>query len=64
VTTPAGTFECYKLTYDMIIDFMMGSMEMKNVQYITEKYGAVRTETYDSDGKLLNYTVLQKVEYK
>lgn len=64
VTTPAGTFDCYKVTYDMIMDFMMGSMTMKNVQFITEKLGAVRTETYDSDGKLLNYTVLQKVEYK
>ncbi len=63
VTTPAGTFECYKLTYDMVIDFMMGSLVMKNVQYLTEKLGAVKTETYDSDNKLLNYTVLQKVEY-
>jgi len=63
VTTPAGTFECFKLTYDMVIDFMMGSMTMKNVQYITEKLGAVRTETYDSEDKLLNYTILQKVEY-
>lgn len=63
ITTPAGTFECYKLTYDMVIDFMMGSLVMKNVQYLTEKLGAVKTETYDSDSKLLNYTVLQKVEY-
>ncbi len=64
ITTPAGTFECYKLTYDMVIDFMMGSMVMKNVQYLTEKLGAVKTETYNDEGKLLNYTVLQKVEYK
>lgn len=63
VTTPAGKFECFKLTYDMVIDFMMGSMTMKNVQFITEKLGAVRTETYDDEDKLLNYTILQKVEY-
>ena len=63
VQTPAGSFECYKLTYDMVMDFMMGSTTMKNVQYLTEKLGAVRTETYDSEGKLLNYTVLEKVEY-
>ncbi len=61
IETPAGSFDCYKLTYDMVMDFMMGSTRMKNVQYITKKFGAVRTETYDSDGKLQSYTILEKI---
>ncbi|HPG33491.1 MAG: hypothetical protein H6541_05560 [Lentimicrobiaceae bacterium] len=57
VTTPAGTFECYKLTYDMDIKSIM-KMTVKATQWVARHIGAVKTETYDKKGNLSGYTVL------
>ena len=61
VTTEAGTFECYKITYDVHVDGMI-DFNTKGTEWIANDVGAVRTETYDKKGKLTGYTELIKLE--
>ncbi len=61
VTTEAGTFECYKITYDIYTDAMI-DINMKGIEWIAQDVGAVRTESYNKKGKLIGYTELIKLE--
>jgi hypothetical protein len=61
VTTPAGTFECYKITYNTKIKTII-SAQYGGVDYITEKYGVIKTESYNKKGKLIGTTLLSKLE--
>jgi len=62
VTTPAGTFDCVKISYNTQSKMAMVNMNYMSVQYLTEKYGAVKTESYKSNGNLVAYTILTKFE--
>lgn len=57
ITTPAGTFSCYKMT-STIETKSMFSMVVKSTDWIAKNVGSVRSESYDSGGKLMGYTVL------
>ena len=57
ITTPAGTFECYKFTYDVLTKMVI-KVEGHVSQWISEDVGAVRTENYSKKGKLQGYSVL------
>ena len=61
VTTEAGTFDCFKITYDVYVDGMI-DFNTKGTEWIANDVGAVRTETYDKKGKLTGYTELIKIE--
>ncbi len=62
ITTPAGTFDCYKITYDMESEMKMMGMGKKrlfsNTEWIAEDIGVVKTATYDEKGKLQTYSLL------
>jgi arginine deiminase len=62
ITTSAGTFDCYKITYNTKSKIVMANMNMKNVQYIAEEVGAVKTEVYKDNGKLVSYSLLTKYQ--
>lgn len=62
VTTPAGTFDCYKISEKTHSKMMISNTEFTTVQYIAEKYGAVKTETYRQNGKLMGYSLLTRFE--
>lgn len=57
ITTPAGTFECYKLTQTTEVKMMLGKT-FSSVEYYAEGVGIVRSETYDNNGNLDGYMVL------
>lgn len=57
ITTPAGTFECAKITYD-IDSKVVFAMSLKGVEWISKNVGMVRSESYNSKGKLQGYTLL------
>ena len=65
ITVPAGTFECFKVTYDVAIDMKtMGfpiAIKTKGAEYISAKIGTVKSESYDANGKLVGYNVLSKI---
>ncbi|PLX20386.1 MAG: hypothetical protein C0597_04175 [Marinilabiliales bacterium] len=56
ITTKAGTFECYKITYTITIKTMF-SVRMEAAEWICEDIGTVKSETY-SRGKSMGYTLL------
>ncbi|GIV36570.1 MAG: hypothetical protein KatS3mg032_0949 [Cyclobacteriaceae bacterium] len=61
VTTPAGTFTCWKISSKSSTQMQMGmnmNMSFSSVEWITEKTGLVRSESYDRNGRLSAYTVL------
>ena len=61
VTTPAGTFECYKISYNFEVKALL-KKKYKVVQWIAKDIGIVRGETYNKKGKLQSYEQLTKLE--
>ncbi len=55
---PAGSYETYKVNSIMKFDAMGMNREMKNIEWIAEGVGAVRTESYNKKGNLMSYTIL------
>lgn len=61
ITTPAGTFECAKITYN--VDSKVGfSVSLKGVEWISKNVGVVRSESYNSKGKSQGYTLLTSLK--
>jgi len=58
LTTPAGTFDCYKISSD-VETTMIFKINTSTIEWYSKDFGAVRTENYDKKGKLESYTVLE-----
>lgn len=59
VTTEAGTFECYLITYDTVVKGAMGMSQKGSAkQWITEKLGIIKQENYTGKGKMIGHTEL------
>jgi len=61
VTTPAGTFECYKITQDVEAKAIM-KFSGTETTWLAEGVGVVKTESYDKKGKLTGSSELTKFE--
>jgi len=61
ITTPAGTFECMKYTYNTNTK-MMFSVETSSVSWLAKEVGNVKTETYNK-GKLEGTSVLTAAKF-
>ncbi len=61
ITTPAGTFECFKISYDVATKMMI-NVKTKGVEWYSKGIGMVKSETYDSAGKLLGSNVLTSLK--
>ena len=61
VTTDAGTFKCYKISYDIATKMMFG-VKAKAVEYYNEDVGMVKSESYTTAGDLQGYTVLSAIK--
>jgi len=57
ITTPAGTFSCYKMTQTVETKTMF-KIVVTSTDWIAKKIGTVRSESYDKNGKLTSYTVM------
>jgi hypothetical protein len=60
-TTSAGTFECFKITYDF--EMIMGGaipirIKGKTTEWYSPGIGGVRMESYNQNGKMRGYTEL------
>lgn len=62
ITTTAGTFECYKITYDTQTKTRIMTINTKAADWMSEGVGSVKLETYDKNGKMLNYSLLTKLK--
>lgn len=64
VTTPAGTYECYKITSDQMVKTKMGigvTINMSSIEWLAPKAAIVKSESYKK-GKLQGYTLLTKLK--
>ncbi len=60
ITTPAGTFNCFALSYDSQIKMgIKTSFTIK--EWIAEGVGVVKTESYNKKGKLMGYSELTSI---
>ncbi len=61
LTTPAGTFTCWKISSQSTTQMQMGinmNLSFSTVEWIAERAGLVKSESYDKNGKLSSYLVL------
>lgn len=60
VTTPAGTFDCVKISYDMEMK-MIFKVKASAIQWFAKGVGAVKTENYNKKGKLESTSIITKI---
>lgn len=60
LTTSAGTFDCYVITYTTEMKMGLNTM-FKNKEWIAEGVGMVKSENYNKNGKLMGYSELTKI---
>ncbi len=61
VETPAGTFDCYVITYDNEMRGRVASRHYQCTDWIAEGIGMVKQETYKSNGRLMSKSLLNEV---
>lgn len=61
ITTPAGTFQCYKISYDIEVKSMI-KVTTKATEWYAKKVGIVKSESYDKNGKLTGYSLLTDIK--
>ncbi|TAF67738.1 MAG: hypothetical protein EAZ55_01590 [Cytophagales bacterium] len=65
VTTPAGTFDAYKISYLVDTKGATGKVRtFKTITWYAKNYGMVRNETYDDAGKMTGYSILTEYNKK
>lgn len=62
ITTPAGTFEAYKLAQNSRTKMMFLDKTFKSVDWFVPNVGSVRSENYSESGKLESYRVLTNIK--
>ena len=61
ITTPAGTFDCIKITYSVETKFLF-KVTGAAAEWYAPNVGMVRSESYDKKGKLSGYSLLTKLD--
>lgn len=64
ITTPVKTFQASKLSFNFEVTQDKKTTTYKGIEWYAVGAGIVRSETYDSKGNLLNYTVLTALQDK
>jgi hypothetical protein len=68
ITTPAGSWECWKISYDSRFRATVGGpagigipINFRVTEWFAPGFGIVKTETYSKNGKLLGSTLITSV---
>lgn len=61
ITTPAGTFECVKLTQTSQMNMGFMKTTTTSVDWFAKSIGSIRNESYDKKGELMSYRILTKI---
>jgi len=62
VTTPAGTFECYKIAYKLEYNMGFMSIYASAIEWWNEEYLIVKAETFKKNGKLVSSNILESID--
>jgi hypothetical protein len=63
VTTPAGTFDCLKISYELLTQIGFIKVKSAVVEYYNKKHGVIKSESLDKKGKLTGYSVVEEINY-
>jgi len=61
ITTPAGTFDTYKIAYNYAFNMGIITIRGKNVEWWSDDYLVVKAEYYNKKGKLTGSNLLDSV---
>lgn len=61
VTTPAGNFECFVVSYDLDVKTIL-SKKMKVKEWFAKGFGLIKSEVYDKKGKLESRSEMVKFQ--
>lgn len=61
VTTPAGNYDCFKVSFTTTSEGGIGSGTIKTLIWYAKGIGMVKSENYDKNNKLMSRQVLTKV---
>lgn len=61
VSTPAGDFDCLKISYNILTTVGFIKIRSSTVEYYNRENGVVRSESYDKKGKLQGYSVIEEI---
>lgn len=61
ITVPAGTFEAWKISYNVDSKTGFAKTQSSVVEYLSMGSGMVKSETYSEKGVLMSYTLLTKL---
>jgi hypothetical protein len=61
ITTPAGTFSCYKITLDLELNMGFTSQQ-KVIEWVCPNVGTVRHESHDVNGTLKSYSIITSIK--
>jgi hypothetical protein len=61
ITTPAGTFDCAKISYDQFSKVSIIKTEGRTIEWYAPNVGLVRSETYSKKDKLLGINELSSL---
>ena len=61
IETPAGTYDCYVITYNNEMKGRLASRNYQCTDWIAEGIGMVKQETYKQNGRLMSKSVLNEV---
>lgn len=62
ITTPAGNFDASKITFDFDVAKDGNTTTYKGVEWYSTGAGIVRSETYDKDGSMRNFSELTSLD--
>ena len=62
ITTPAGTFECYKVTFDFDSKFGIIKIRGSGVEWYQDDKVLVKSESYNKKGKLIRYSEITSIK--
>ena len=62
VTVPFGTFDCYKITYDLEMKSSTSNY-FEVIEYLSQGVGKVKTETFNYRGKLTSSSILTELSH-
>lgn len=60
LTTPAGTFDCVKISYDIEMK-MIFKVKASAIQWFAKDVGLIKTENYNKKGKLESTSMITKI---
>ena len=61
VETPAGKFECVKISYSYYMKLTLGKIEGTAVEYLAKGVGMVKSESFDKKGQKVSTQLLTKL---